>query len=387
VRFSNNTNRDTLERTGPGIWTDLLLQRSHSQGQTLAADDPWGVRILPRVAFGAHPSGVDGVDPHAPGVYALHHFMGSWKKTGGWQQSTGIQKLLAKLTLPWTASRAQGATSATAASTMAAVGATGAGLEGAGAEVKAAAAAAAAAAAGGGAELSPGSQDAMMVAAAQAAAQAAAAGEDPVNAAAAVLEEHPTAVAIAEALHGAAASAAQAVTTITSGQQGDGNAAATVERADPHHVDHHFTVEHPQDAGWHFNTPDAKPELIKEMVTDLFPVSAVFDPPFDVMVLLLGEDGPADRSASGSAPFKSMSSSLTNWGSYHPGVHPSRRPGLAEALVGSLGGHKRSAVLVRRPPPLSLARSLNALSSNGPGEMCARRLLPPPFPPPLCPPP
>jgi hypothetical protein len=31
VRFSNNTNRDTLERTGPGIWTDLLLQRSHSQ--------------------------------------------------------------------------------------------------------------------------------------------------------------------------------------------------------------------------------------------------------------------------------------------------------------------------------------------------------------------
>jgi hypothetical protein len=76
-----------------GVWAP--------QGQTLAADDPWGVRILPRVAFGAHPSGVDGVDPHSPGVYALHHFMGSWKKTGGWQQSTGIHQLLAKLTKPW----------------------------------------------------------------------------------------------------------------------------------------------------------------------------------------------------------------------------------------------------------------------------------------------
>ena len=27
------------------------------------------------------------------------------------------------------------------------------------------------------------------------------------------------------------------------------------------------------------------------MVTDLFPVSAMWDPPFDIMVLLLGEDG------------------------------------------------------------------------------------------------
>jgi hypothetical protein len=160
------------------------------------------------------------------------------------------------------------------------------------------------------------------------------AGEDPVTAAAAALEEHPTAVALAEAaLHGAAALV-------------EAEAEVVLEKADPHHVDHHFAVEHGQDAGWHFNTLGSKSERIKEMVTDLFPVSAVFDPPFDVMVLLLGEDGPADRPVSSSAPFRSMSSSLTNWGSYHPGVHPSRRPGLAEALVGSLGGFRRSAVLV-----------------------------------------
>lgn len=27
-RFSNNTNRDTLERTGPGVWTDKVLKHA-----------------------------------------------------------------------------------------------------------------------------------------------------------------------------------------------------------------------------------------------------------------------------------------------------------------------------------------------------------------------
>ena len=26
--FSNNTNRDTLERTGPGVWTDVILRHA-----------------------------------------------------------------------------------------------------------------------------------------------------------------------------------------------------------------------------------------------------------------------------------------------------------------------------------------------------------------------
>lgn len=26
--FSNNTNRDTLERTGPGVWTDVILKHA-----------------------------------------------------------------------------------------------------------------------------------------------------------------------------------------------------------------------------------------------------------------------------------------------------------------------------------------------------------------------
>jgi hypothetical protein len=28
TRFSNNTNRDTLERTGPGVWTDVVLKHA-----------------------------------------------------------------------------------------------------------------------------------------------------------------------------------------------------------------------------------------------------------------------------------------------------------------------------------------------------------------------
>ena len=28
--FSNNTNRDTLERTGPGVWTDVILRHALS---------------------------------------------------------------------------------------------------------------------------------------------------------------------------------------------------------------------------------------------------------------------------------------------------------------------------------------------------------------------
>jgi hypothetical protein len=123
--FSNNTNRDTLERTGPGIWTDIVLRHSmrhpmHKvrrrggprppcagrrrlccrpsprrapaapaarQPAALTArpahrpqlDDPYKVRVLPRVAFGVHPAGIDGLAADAREIVALHHFMGSWK--------------------------------------------------------------------------------------------------------------------------------------------------------------------------------------------------------------------------------------------------------------------------------------------------------------------
>ena len=42
-------------------------------------EDPWSVRVLPKVFFGAHPLGLDGVAPDDPGVFVLHHFLGSWK--------------------------------------------------------------------------------------------------------------------------------------------------------------------------------------------------------------------------------------------------------------------------------------------------------------------
>uniref|UniRef100_A0A383WPH4 Methyltransferase FkbM domain-containing protein n=1 Tax=Tetradesmus obliquus TaxID=3088 RepID=A0A383WPH4_TETOB len=81
--FSNNTVRDTLERTGQGVWTDRVLRHA-LQHPAAKHDDPWKVRILPRVAFGVHPSGDDELGPHLPGVVVLHHFLGSWQWQGSW---------------------------------------------------------------------------------------------------------------------------------------------------------------------------------------------------------------------------------------------------------------------------------------------------------------
>ncbi|GIL46724.1 hypothetical protein Vafri_3637 [Volvox africanus] len=92
--FSNNTNRDTLERTGPGMWTDVVLRHAATHPPT-KADDPWKVRILPRVAFGVHPAGIDGLTPDAKEIVVLHHFLGSWKKRGGWHKRRSVLQILA----------------------------------------------------------------------------------------------------------------------------------------------------------------------------------------------------------------------------------------------------------------------------------------------------
>lgn len=54
-------------------------------------DDPWNVRVLPKVHFGVHPLGLDGVSPDDPDIVVLHHFLGSWKKRSwpGGQLSVG----------------------------------------------------------------------------------------------------------------------------------------------------------------------------------------------------------------------------------------------------------------------------------------------------------
>lgn len=82
MTFSQATNRDTLARTGPGLWTDVILEhafsRLHSQGESAGRKQSMGVRILPRVSFGVHPK-----EPHEPGnenhLLVAHKFQGRWK--------------------------------------------------------------------------------------------------------------------------------------------------------------------------------------------------------------------------------------------------------------------------------------------------------------------
>lgn len=64
-------------------------------GCCLQANDPWKVRILPRVAFGVHPAGIDGLTPDAREIVVLHHFLGSWKKRGGWHKRRSVLQILA----------------------------------------------------------------------------------------------------------------------------------------------------------------------------------------------------------------------------------------------------------------------------------------------------
>lgn len=49
-------------------------------------DDPWVVRILPKVHWGAHPAGLDGMYPDDPRISVMHHYLGSWKVKGGWRK-------------------------------------------------------------------------------------------------------------------------------------------------------------------------------------------------------------------------------------------------------------------------------------------------------------
>ena len=58
-------------------------------------DDPFNVRVMPKISFGVHPLGWDGLQPDEPGVVVLHHFLGSWKiRTSGWRKN---QESLAKI--------------------------------------------------------------------------------------------------------------------------------------------------------------------------------------------------------------------------------------------------------------------------------------------------
>ncbi|CAG9461764.1 unnamed protein product [Pedinophyceae sp. YPF-701] len=80
-RIAQDDDRNTLERTGPGAWSDALA-RYMSRSASLAPGCAWPVRLLPRVAMGNFPSGLDGLPAHSPGEVLVHHFEGSWKRRG-----------------------------------------------------------------------------------------------------------------------------------------------------------------------------------------------------------------------------------------------------------------------------------------------------------------
>ena len=117
--FSNNTNRDTLERTGPGAFTDVVLRHfwkysaarrvvktpgimpdelgvssTETETETETAARAWSVRVLPKVSFGTHPTGEDGVSQDHPGVLVAHKFLGSWKSSKGWSGGKSVADLL-----------------------------------------------------------------------------------------------------------------------------------------------------------------------------------------------------------------------------------------------------------------------------------------------------
>lgn len=84
--FADQTDRDTLERTGPGMFTDVVLKH--------AFDPEKAIRILPRVAFGVNPLGDDLLTPYSPGITVHHHYAGSWKqKEKQSQHHKGLTKI------------------------------------------------------------------------------------------------------------------------------------------------------------------------------------------------------------------------------------------------------------------------------------------------------
>jgi len=81
--FTKSTNRNTLERTGPGAFTDALMDHFQKlrEGQ---ANTFWNVRMLPKVNFGTHPLGEEGVSQDHPDVVIAHRYSGGWKDKSGW---------------------------------------------------------------------------------------------------------------------------------------------------------------------------------------------------------------------------------------------------------------------------------------------------------------
>jgi len=77
--------RGVLDRTGPGLWTDLIYEHV---AREVAAERPLdSLLLLPRTAFGVFSNGADGIymeDVPNGGLLGLHGFRGSWKRRRPW---------------------------------------------------------------------------------------------------------------------------------------------------------------------------------------------------------------------------------------------------------------------------------------------------------------
>ena len=62
-------------QTYPLSETRLRLQKD---------EDPFSVRVLPRILWGVHPRGLDSMPTSHPSMVVMHHFLGSWKIRSPW---------------------------------------------------------------------------------------------------------------------------------------------------------------------------------------------------------------------------------------------------------------------------------------------------------------
>jgi hypothetical protein len=100
--FSSDSRTDTLERTGAGLFTDVLLRHAAAHPPA-RRDDPWGVRLLPRVLFGAPQTPAYGLTPSDPGVAVLHHSVGGGWSAGGarWPWRVTVQDVTQEVARRW----------------------------------------------------------------------------------------------------------------------------------------------------------------------------------------------------------------------------------------------------------------------------------------------
>lgn len=92
------------------------------------------------------------------------------------------------------------------------------------------------------------------------------------------------------------------------------------------------------------NAEEAEARVMAERdaAAQLYPVSVDFDPPFDLLTHRLGRGERQSGADVGAA--------ITTHGSWQPSVQPSRRPSLADVVVGSMGGaESKRNVLVGTP--------------------------------------